>query len=74
MGVVTAAMIERMGCNGRVIALHAQSQPSMDAVSRVTSYRSAGAEVYQNVILWGKLELNEIILCFCGKWSVKVRA
>lgn len=32
MGVVTAAMLERMGCKGRIIALYAQSQPSMDAV------------------------------------------
>ena len=33
MGVVTAAMLERMGCRGRLIALYGQSQPSMDAVS-----------------------------------------
>lgn len=32
MGVVTAAMLERMGCKGRIIALYAQTQPSMDAV------------------------------------------
>eukprot|EP00752_Nemacystus_decipiens_P006914 g6208.t1 len=34
MGVVTAAMLERMGCKGRIIALYAQSQPSMDAVRK----------------------------------------
>ncbi|CBN75132.1 conserved unknown protein [Ectocarpus siliculosus] len=34
MGVVTAAMLERMGCQGRIFALYAQSQPSMDAVRK----------------------------------------
>lgn len=34
MGVVTAAMLERMGCQGRIIALYAQTHPSMDAVRR----------------------------------------
>lgn len=34
MGVVTSAMLERMGCRGRIIALYTQSQPSMDAVSK----------------------------------------
>ncbi|CAN0140921.1 unnamed protein product, partial [Hapterophycus canaliculatus] len=34
MGVVTAAMLERMGCKGRIIALYAQTQPSMDAVRK----------------------------------------
>ena len=37
MGVVTAAMLERMGCKGRIISLYAQSQPSVDAVSRPSS-------------------------------------
>ncbi|CAN0059085.1 unnamed protein product [Pylaiella littoralis] len=34
MGVVTAAMLERMGCQGRIIALYAQTHPSMDAVRK----------------------------------------
>ncbi|CAM9948185.1 unnamed protein product [Ascophyllum nodosum] len=34
MGVVTAAMLERMGCKGRIISLYAQSQPSVDAVRK----------------------------------------
>lgn len=33
-------MLERMGCKGRIIALYAQSQPSMDAV-RIEKERGA---------------------------------
>ncbi len=45
MGVVTAAMLERMGCQGRIIALYAQSQPSMDAVrTRIRSPKRVGVD------------------------------
>lgn len=46
MGVVTAAMLERMGCKGRIIALYAQSQPSMDAVRLNSTYSWYSMYIY----------------------------